>query len=135
MDDLRSFDCPVDLVINYDTDEDCAYYAKADRKLLGVQYTPLRDQFNNTVYTVRPAVEHVLLSTGGTDPYGIAEQLLHAIYHDSPDTASMQGAHSLKSMHYHILTSSANMRYDALISYAQTHPNVHIHEGVSDVHL
>ena len=133
LDDLRSFDCPVDLVINYDTDEDCAYYAKADRKLLGVQYTPLRDQFNNTVYTVRPAVEHVLLSTGGTDPYGIAEQLLHAIYHDSPDTASMQGAHSLQSMHYHILTSSANMRYDALISYAQTHPNVHIHEGVSDV--
>lgn len=124
LDDLRSFDCPVELVINYDTNEDCDYYAKADRKLLGAQYTPLREQFNNTVYTVRPTVEHVLLSTGGTDPYGVAEHLLKKIY---------QSTQILQSMHYHILTGSANTRYADLVSFARTHPNIHIHEGVSDV--
>lgn len=133
LDDLRSFDCPVDLVINYDTSTDCDHYANADRKLLGVQYTPLREQFNAAVYTVRPTVEHVLLSTGGTDPYAVAEHLLHTIYAELSDTAPLQDAHLLRSLQYHILTSSANMRYDALASYVQKHSNVHIHEGVSNV--
>lgn len=124
LDDLRSFDCPVDLVINYDTDEDCDYYAKAGRKLLGAQYTPLREQFNNTAYTVRPTVKHVLLSTGGTDPYGVAECLLNEIY---------QSTQILQSMHYHILTGSTNTRLADLVSFAQIHPNIHIHKGVSDV--
>lgn len=124
LDDLRSFDCPVDLVINYDTDKDCDCYAKAGRKLLGAQYTPLREQFNNKAYTVRPTVEHVLLSTGGTDPYGVAERLLKEIY------CSTQ---MLQSMHYHILTSNSNTRYANLVSFAQIHPNIHIHEGISDV--
>lgn len=124
LDDLRSFDCPVDLVINYDTDEDCGYYAKADRKLLGAQYTPLREQFSNTAYTVRPTVEHILLSTGGTDPYGVAEHLLRGIY---------KNAQISQSMHYHILTGSTNTRYADLVSFAQMHPNIHIHKGVGDV--
>lgn len=133
LDDLRSFDCPVDLIINYDTDKDCVHYSSAGRRLLGVQYTPLRRQFAGTAYTVRPAVGHVLLSTGGTDPYAAAEHLLHAIYHESPDTGPAQGTQLLQSLHYHILTSSANMRYDALASYARKHPNVHIHENILDV--
>lgn len=146
LDDLRSFDCPVDLVINYDTDEDCGYYANASRKLLGAQYTPLREQFNNIAYTVRPAVEHVLLSTGGTDPYAVAEHLLAAIYHE-PSHVSLEEDHTkdtdgisasrniqmLRSLHYHVLTGSTNTRYAALTSFARKHSTIHIHENVSDV--
>lgn len=127
LDDLRTFDCPVDLVINYDTDKDCAYYASARRRLLGAQYTPLREQFEHTAYTVRPTVGHVLLSTGGTDPYAVAYHLLDAILSGPPDIPLLQ------SLHYHILTSSANTRYDALLSYAKEHPTVHIHKNVADV--
>lgn len=133
LDDLRNFDCPVDLIINYDTDKDSVHYTNAGRKLLGVQYTPLRRQFACTAYTVRPAVEHVLLSTGGTDPYAVAEHLLHAIYRESPDIDPAQGAQLLQSLQYHILTGSANIRYDALTAYARKHPNVHIHENILDV--
>ena len=68
LDDLRSFECPVDLLINYDTEQDCSHYAGASRKLLGPQYTPLRAQFQSPSYNIRPRTEHVLLSTGGTDP-------------------------------------------------------------------
>jgi len=130
LDDLREFDCPVDLVINYDTDEDCAYYAKADQRLLGLRYTPLREQFANTAYTVRPAVKDVLLSTGGTDPYAVAEHLLCSVY---GGTSLTQDIRPLQSLHYHILTSSANIRYDILSAYAQKHPNIHIHKGITDV--
>ncbi len=152
LDDLKAFDCPVDLVINYDTDRDCAHYTSARRRLLGVQYTPLRDQFQNTTYTVRPAVEHVLLSTGGTDPYAVAYRLLDTIYRTQPGDMSRTKSTTnprpqphtgclscppdiplLQSLHYHVLTSTANTRYDALVSYAQTHPSVHIHKNVSDV--
>ncbi len=146
LDDLRSFDCPVDLVINYDTDEDCDHYSAAAHKLLGAQYTPLREQFSNTAYTVRPAVEHILLSTGGTDPYAVAEHLLTSVYHNTPRAFSNPGGtnnsgslpysrdmHILRSIQYHILTGSTNSRYDALTSFAGKHPTVHIHENVSDV--
>lgn len=127
LDDLRSFDCAVDLVINYDTEEDCPYYARAARKLLGVQYTPLREQFHSPAYEVRPEAAHVLLSTGGTDPLGVAQHLLETVCSmDSPGTA-------LQSLHYHILTSRSNTRYDALTALADRYPSIHIHEGITDV--
>lgn len=160
LDDLRSIDCSVDLLINYDTEEDCDCYANASRKLLGAQYTPLREQFHAPSYTVRPEARHVLLSTGGTDPYRVAESLLHNIYDQTLPTRilserqagelskscassthqNMQNClpdanetASLRSMHYHILTSRANTRYDALNALAQAHPSIHIHTDVTYV--
>lgn len=136
LDDLRSFDCAVDLLINYDTDEDSACYANASRKLLGVQYTPLREQFQTPAYQVRPRAEHILLSTGGTDPYRVAETLLESIYtaQDTPHPlCSTADTVYLRSMHYHILTSRANTRCDALNALAQAHPSIHIHMNVTEV--
>lgn len=127
LDDLRSFDCAVDLVVNYDTSKDCAAYDNAGRKLLGIQYTPLREQFLSPAYQVRRKAEHVLLSTGGTDPYRVAEGLLQMVYDDLPGMAMLQ------SMHYHILTSRANTRYTPLAALAQAHPFLHIHTNVSNV--
>lgn len=160
LDDLRTLDCAVDLVINYDTEEDCACYANASRKLLGARYTPLREQFRTPQYEVRPAVRHVLLSTGGTDPYRVAESLLHSIYDQTPsagtpavspmessskscilttmqeDQTSLHTADEtapLRCIQYHVLTSRANSRYNALNALAKKHPSIHIHTDVSDV--
>ncbi len=142
LDDLRSFHCPVDLLINYDTDQDCPCYAKAAHKLLGMQYTPLRTQFQSPVYHVRPKASHVLLSTGGTDPYGIAEYLLRTIYQfpSIPDKEyakndggfwNLQDISLLQSLQYHIVTSKANTRYDNLTALALENPHIHIHDNVS----
>lgn len=144
LDDLRSFECPVDLLINYDTEQDCSHYAGASRKLLGPQYTPLRAQFQSPSYNIRPRTEHVLLSTGGTDPYGLAEQLLHAIYDhtDYPDkkhgnTVASLSSHwdtaCLQTLHYHVVTSRANTRYDILHTLAMENSHIHIHENISDM--
>ncbi len=142
LDDLRSFDCPVDLIINYDTERDCPHYAGAAHKLLGRQYTPLRAQFHAPVYDVRPKAEHVLLSTGGTDPCGAAEHLLHIIFdcQNNPDSTGEDARPSgfgsmdrLKTLHYHIVTSRANTRYESLLSLSQKNPHIHIHENVTDM--
>lgn len=128
LDDLRSFPCEVDLVIHYDTDTDCIHYKNAARKLLGACYTPLREQFEQPAYAVRPSVKNILLSTGGTDPYGVAEHLLQNIFHNT-DEAYLP----LSDCDYHIVTSKANSRYHALTAMAEANAHIHIHEGVSDM--
>lgn len=150
LDDLRCLDCAVDLVVNYDTEEDCAAYANAARKLLGMQYTPLREQFRAPSYEVRRKAEHVLLSTGGTDPYRVAESLLRIIFPDPDartcalptvgrpapghlDADSLPDLSLLQSMHYHILTGRTNTRYAALAALARAYPTIHIHTNVADV--
>lgn len=156
LDDLRRFDCAVDLLINYDTTEDCACYDRAVRKLLGPQYTPLREQFHNVAYEVRPTAGHVLLSTGGTDPCRIAETLLGILYPESiippscpaDDSASALQEHLcsvkperfesealplLRSLHYHVLTSRSNTSFEALTALARVCPSVHIHTNVQNV--
>ncbi len=144
LDDLRSFDCPVDLLINYDTDSDSPCYAASGQKLLGAQYTPLRAQFQAPSYNVRPKAEHVLLSTGGTDSYGMAEYLLYWIY-DAPNCSGNRPALSdslfttqldtdkLQALQYHIVTSKANTRYDRLLALEEKISHIHIYENVSDM--
>lgn len=128
LDDLRSFPCEVDLVIHYDTDADCIHYQDAAHKLLGAGYTPLREQFEQPAYTVRPSVQNILLSTGGTDPYGVAEHLLHNIFRNT-DKAYLP----LSDCDYHIVTSKANSRYHTLAAMAEANTHIHIHEGISDM--
>ncbi len=123
LDDLRSFDCNVDLVVNYDTDQECAFYQNAADRLLGIQYAPLREQFQNPVYEVRPEVKNILLSTGGTDPYGIAEKILDAVS-EIP---------LLQTMHYHIITAGTNTRYNVLQAMSDKNPRIRIHKGVTDM--
>ncbi len=128
LDDLRSFSCEVDLLIHYDTETDCAYYGNAVCKLLGPQYTPLREQFEQPSYTVRASVQNILLSTGGTDPYGVAERLLQDILHSADEAYQ-----PLRECDYHIITGKANSRFDALLAMAETNAHIHIHEGVADM--
>jgi spore coat polysaccharide biosynthesis predicted glycosyltransferase SpsG len=153
LDDLRSFPCDVDLVINYDTDDDCPFYTNAKRKLLGAAYTPLREQFAKPAYEVRPAVRSILLSTGGTDPYNVAERILTRIF-DAEDSTAAPAAQSgtpsdactldpaantaadlraLQTCDCHVVTSSANSHYDRLLALAKDNPQLHIHSGVKDM--
>lgn len=128
LDDLRNIPCDVDLVIHYDSETDCVHYQNAARKLIGPKYTPLREQFEQPAYTVRTSAQNILLSTGGTDPYGVAEHLLQKIYHDAATDYR-----PLQQCSYHIITGRTNSRYDALLAMAETNKHIHIHEGVADM--
>lgn len=79
LDDLRAFDYPVDLVINYDiltpkTQQEYEHsYSRAGKLLLGGTYAPLRPQFQSAAKE-SPMISddkvcHVLIASGGSDPY------------------------------------------------------------------
>ena len=123
LDDLVSFPYPVDCIINYDISDnekpDC--YHMANRCLLGVAYTPLRMQFQNVSYAVRQDVKHIMISTGGTDPFQAAGKILERMMTKSAD------------YEYHIVTSRLNPCLDKLTNLSSQHPNIHIYENVQDM--
>lgn len=123
MDDLQSFDYPVDLVINYDITVNTAFYHRARRILSGSAYTPLREQFSLCPYRLWEQVKDVLISTGGTDPFniagGLARQLLS--YPDWDDVC------------FHILTGPMHIHRAELYELSDEHARVTLHENVANM--
>lgn len=130
IDDMLLFDYPVDLVINYDIliEEMSAEvrYRKAHCRLLGADYTPLRNQFQNVPYEVRREARNILISTGSTDKYNTAGELLKRIF-------SAQSAPDLKKCCYHVITSRMNAYFQPLEQLAAMYPAIRIHENVHDM--
>lgn len=123
LDDLQAFDYPADLVINYDPAVDTAFYKSARRVLGGCAYTPLRRQFSQSHYRVWNQVKDVFLSTGGTDPFGIAQKLVRRLL-PSPDWPDCR---------FHVLTGPLHADRSALTALAQRQNRVILHENVSDM--
>lgn len=140
LDDLLAFDYPADLIINYDVMKAPACYHKAGLKLTGAAYTPLREQFQNVSYEVRPEVQNVLLSAGGTDACDIIGSLLHRIFTANDDHAT--GSYTvfsddtdnfLQNLNYHVITSRLNPHFQELEHFASLYPAIHIHTNVQDM--
>ncbi len=127
LDDLIAFEYPVDIIINYDISNTPAYYHLASRLLLGPAYTPLRQQFQDFPYRVRPQVKNIFISTGGTDPYHVAGALIQAIFYTSSSHESLKGCH------YHIVTSALNPHYEKLSQLSLSCSHIHIYSGLQDM--
>lgn len=126
LDDLIAFDYPVDLIVNYDVKREPACYHKAARRLTGAVYTPLREQFQNVSYEIKPEVRHVLLSAGGTDACNVIGTLFYRIFNEDAEDF-------LQNLHYHVITSRLNSHFQELESLALCHPDIHIHTNVQDM--
>ena len=87
LDDLMAFDPPVDLVINYAPDIAAAeaFYHHASVRLLGPEYAPLRTQFSGLEPEVRESVSRILITTGGSDPFGMADAAAEAVRRALPE--------------------------------------------------
>ncbi|MCM1232792.1 MAG: UDP-2,4-diacetamido-2,4,6-trideoxy-beta-L-altropyranose hydrolase [Ruminococcus flavefaciens] len=90
LDDLLAFAYPCDILINYSiygadklTDYKELYNhegRRTPRFLLGLAYTPLREEFQELpIRIVREQAANILVSTGGSDSYHITLQLLKEI--------------------------------------------------------
>jgi len=82
LDDLKAFDYPVSAVVCYAVyGED--YYRDSDPRrkyYLGCGYAPLREAFAHPrPKKISDEPGNILVMTGGSDPYGIAEGILSAI--------------------------------------------------------
>lgn len=144
LDDLRSFDYPVDLVINYDiltpeTQQEYEHsYTRAGKRLLGGSYAPLRPQFQSAGRAL-PSVSddkicHVLIASGGSDPYHTTLHLTQYLLAECPPGYC-----------FHLLLGSMNPDRQALCEladrqnlYTSASPSakastVILHQGVSDM--
>lgn len=120
IDDLTAFDYPVDLVINYDFAPPKDAYQTASEVLTGSAYTPLRSQFRGLCPCIREQADRLLLSTGGTDDYGVAGNLLQELL-SRPECTGWQ---------FHVLTGPMHRHRAELEALAASHPAVRLHEGV-----
>ena len=88
IDDLNSFDYPVDIVINYSICAEDIDYPKNKEYLLGTEYVPLRKQFNLPDEVIDKAIERrheskqILVTTGASDPYHSAEKIISGILNE-----------------------------------------------------
>ena len=127
MDDLRSFDYDVDLVINYDVippskeEEYKQTYTKAKTALLGAQYTPLRKQFQNQKVELKDEVKNILITTGGSDPYHFAEGMSSFLASQNLDAD------------IHIAVGKLFDNIETLKILASKYPRIHLHQNVTDM--
>ena len=82
LDDLNSFDYPVNAIVNYAVYGEDFYPDKdpAKKYYLGCRYAPLRKAFEDPhPKKINEKIDNILIMTGGSDPYGIAEGILGAL--------------------------------------------------------
>lgn len=126
VDDKNMFPYPVDVLINYNIYGDMLPYreqaAKANIKfLLGASYAPLREEFREQEYVVREQVEQVLITTGGSDKYNLAGQILESVLAEK----------ELCDLQYHVVSGAFNQNLPKLEALQKKHPNIHIHQNVT----
>ncbi len=131
LDDKVLTGMPVDLLVNYNIFADASLYgadaagagAACGRYLLGTAYVPLRSEFEGVEYSVRARAETVLITTGGSDKYGLAGQLLRKALAD-PCAASLR---------YLVVSGAYNAHLPELKELESVHENVQICCNVSNM--
>jgi len=128
LDDLQNHAFPVDGVINYNVfaDEKRYHELYPDSNItfcLGARYIPLRQQFLNREYEIKPEAHRILITTGGGDADNIAGQIAARLLAVMPDAGT----------ELHIVAGRFNPHYGELCRMAQEHPRVQIHHDVQDM--
>ena len=126
--DMNAFTYPLDLMINYNIYGDMLPYREQaalpdTRFLLGTDYVPLREEFKQVEYSVREQGAHVLVTTGGSDLYHLAGQLLEKALQKE----------ETRNLHYHVVSGAFNKNLPALLTLEAQYPNVHIYQNVKNM--
>lgn len=135
LDDLRLFDYPVDLLINYDVipDDKMAFYQSAYQNagqlLLGSSYTPLRNQFQDCPSSVRKKASHILITTGGSDPFHFCLSIIKSLTTSSMLTDFVKNS----DLKFHIVVGRMNTDKEKLRKLAGEFSFLELHENVSDM--
>lgn len=123
IDDLNSFDYPVDLVVNYTLYRDKLSYPPDKRYLLGPQYVPLRKEFQGLPKRrAAEQVRNVLISTGGSDPEHVALECVRYLRECPPDGIT-----------YHVVLGAMNQDAAEIKRIAAGGPHIALHQNVSDM--
>lgn len=102
-----------------------AGYAQSRKELSAEteNVTPAEDRMHQTAEQGRTADGGILITTGGSDSFNLAGQLLmEAMKYDA-----------LKEKEYHVVSGSLNPHIGELQALAQKHENIHIHCNVTNM--
>ena len=139
LDDLRAFDYPVDMVINYDLltptsqKEYEQFYHSASKKLLGGRYAPLRPQFwesyscreerngSKNDFLEKEEPRHILIASGGSDPYHTTLHLVRELSKQFQDNYCFE-----------LVVGALNRDKEELQELART-GSIVLHEGVTQM--
>ncbi len=124
-DDMGHRNCPVDVLVNYNlyANEEMYQGSNQRKALLGATYAPLREEFRNSDYQVRKEVKKVLITTGGSDKFNLAGQMLE-VFMTAQDTADLE---------YEVVCGAYNDHLTKLEALAGKYPNVTIHTNVKNM--
>ena len=140
MDDRGISALPVDLLINYNIFAERALYGEGtdrnregDRKngeepcktayLLGTEYVPLRQEFQKAGVPVKEKAERVLITTGGSDRYDLAGQILRQALQDP----------EIEDLEYCVVSGIYNQYLPQLLELERCNKNVHVFSNVSNM--
>lgn len=125
LDDKCRLDLPVDLLINYNIFAESPLYegSCAAEVLLGTKYAPLRAEFAESHWQMRERASRVLITTGGSDRYDLAGQILRKGL-AFPGTADLE---------YRVVSGAYNVHLEGLRALAGQYPNVRIYCNVSNM--
>lgn len=124
IDDLNSFHYPVDTLIAY-----ANYWKKMNyeenypdtKLLLGCSYVPLRKEFQNLPpKVIRENIENLLILTGGSDNFGISENILDHIQLE-------------KYQNINVICGRYFEQFDYLKTKYSNCQNVHLHKTVGNI--
>lgn len=141
LDDLRLFDYPADLVVNYDViseDQMASYksvYTNAGQLLLGASYAPLRSQFQNRQTRLREKASDILVTTGGSDPLHFCLRLISRISNllQTSPSLHVEDLTFCADKNYHIIIGKMNEDKEKLYRLAKELSFLTLHENVQDM--
>lgn len=115
---------PLDILINYNIFAEASLYGETEAELLlGTEYAPLRKEFIDIPYEIRERASRVLVTTGGSDRYGLAGRFVEKALADA------RTAH----LEYCIVSGVYNVHLEELLALEKRYPNVKIRINVSDM--
>lgn len=127
IDDLNTFNYPVDILINYTIYADKFMYQNRlsnTKLLLGCSFVPLRSQFRNIgAKEIRREIRSILITTGGTDNRNLIGTLLNR----------MLSIQVFKYVDIHIVVGIFNINLQSIYEMERINGNVKIHSNVTDM--
>lgn len=123
---------PVDFIINYGISaEELNYkekYPRTTKCLLGPYYAPVREEFQNREIRFHDDLTDVLITTGGSDAYNLAGQILQEALQDE----------YTQTLRYHVVSGAFNTHLKELQQIEKNYSNVKVCSNVkrmSDIML
>ncbi len=124
MDDIHRFPYPVHTVIHYGIFDKEYTYDKSNTNdkqqyLLGCDYIPLREEFKQKTAPNRENISDILITTGGTDPFNLAGNLIKRLK-DS-------------GLHLHVVSGKLNTHYKELVDLSTQNDYVSVYTNIKNM--